>query len=185
MDGSFIFESIFKQSGFDISHLDTGGEKSLNNLTWCSPQHFHGEILNSVFDVSTFDFLLMSVRNPINRLKSEYLMRNRIKRTDPDLWVVNILKQFNKNPFLLDNHLRPQIEFLVRGVKIYKQENKFDQNWIDKIEKVIPFKLLGGRTNDLSRYDIDKVTTNDVVFSKETIKQVEEFYSVDFECFSY
>lgn len=82
--GGTTIESLFKKCGYSLSYLATkadGVNGELNRVRWCSPQHMHAEVLNSIFDVRRYAKIFTIVRNPLDWFKSEYAMRNR-ERTD-------------------------------------------------------------------------------------------------------
>ena len=54
--GGTSVEKFFYANRFSILFIDNAGKKtqylnSLNNLTKCSPQHMHGDLLKSYFDL--------------------------------------------------------------------------------------------------------------------------------------
>ena len=107
--GGSTIVSFFKRNGFDIKYLDTGEPGTINKVTHCSPQHLHCADLARIFDFSKFSFIFTTVRNPMNRMKSEYLMRNRGRvKMGFDDWVDDTLKKYGENNYLFDNHIRPQ-----------------------------------------------------------------------------
>ena len=47
-------------------------------------------------------------------------------RTDPasvDAWAERVLARWRRNPYVLDNHLRPQHEFVLPGTEVYRLED--------------------------------------------------------------
>lgn len=183
--GGSSVESLFKQSGFELSLIDTGGPGSQNNLRKCSPQHYHFEMLANFLDLNKFDFIFSTVRNPITRLKSEFLMRNKLGSIDPNEWVRHTLDRYRDNPFIYDNHIRPQTTFVDDNVKVFKQEEGFNATWVEQLEAIIPFKLYKGTTRDLNRKSLDGVSTSDVNFSDTTLRTLASFYKDDFIRFGY
>ena len=106
----------------------------------CSPQHFHKPLLQSVYSMdrwepqSSFDYVFMTVRNPIDRLRSEFRYRSPWdvvsklqKRAGKDLsfdrWIKSARTAYRRNAFALDNHLRPQVEFEAFGCEIFRLED--------------------------------------------------------------
>lgn len=183
--GGSTIESLFKQSGFSIEYLDTGGKNSLNNLTHCSPQHFHREILESIFNIEKFDYIFTTIRNPISRIKSEYLMMNRGNKTDVNKWITDTLSTFNNNPFIYDNHIRPQSDFILGSGDIFKLEDGFNLEWIENLEEKIPFNLHKNISHDLNRKKLDGITTSDVMLNTKTTELIMNFYKDDFNNFKY
>lgn len=91
-----------------------------------SPQHFHAALLEQIFNFEEFTRIVAIVRDPLNRLKSEYYwqFRNVKDYPDPEAWIKTTLSDAKDNPYLFDNHIRPQVEFLPQGVnlKVFKLE---------------------------------------------------------------
>ena len=106
----------------------------------CSPQHFHRDLLEAVYscdrwDVrSDFDYVFATVREPFARLKSEFHYRTpwdlrslasraTRRRVSFDRWVGYALARYKRNAFFMDNHLRPQLEFLCFGCQVFRLED--------------------------------------------------------------
>lgn len=97
-----------------------------------TPQHLPLADFRVLFGDDHFEWKFAFVRDPYDRLESEYfyLTHNVHKRTTRrphfSTWVVNNLDGFRRNPFLHDNHLRPQLDFLDDDVTIFRYENGLD-----------------------------------------------------------
>lgn len=85
-----------------------------------SPQHFHADILEQIFNFEEFSSVVAITRDPLNRLKSEYYwhFRNADTWPDPEVWIKDILSQAQDEPNINDNHIRPQVDFLPRNVEV-------------------------------------------------------------------
>lgn len=92
----------------------------------CSRQHYHRDLILSEYP-SGWTHSVAIVRNPLARFLSEY--RFRVHRSDGRLgklrrltplgcWARQSFRKYRKNPFLFDNHLRPQVGFLVPGMDV-------------------------------------------------------------------
>lgn len=130
-----------------MSHIPkTGGESILNllknnnvNISLqsgyikpCSYQHRHKDdpFLKEVLDNEKVDFSFCVIRTPLDRIKSEY----RFVRSNPYInrgnttinsedfhnFVVEMFKEYEKNNYVADNHIRPQIDFIHEGMKVYR-----------------------------------------------------------------
>lgn len=134
--GSFV-ENFFHRNGFGIAYIDRGMRKpDFNEVRVVSPQHMHAEMLAWTFDLSKFSSIFLTVRHPLARLLSEYRMRLDTKEPiDFNEWFEDIYAQYLDDPFVNDNHIRPQHEFMVEGALVYRQEDKFDAKWADLVEK--------------------------------------------------
>lgn len=95
----------------------------------CTPQHLRMNDFRELFGADYFDHVVMTVRNPYDRIASEYRMRAMLAgetfwKAAPSfsLWLEQTLEAAAKNPFHLGNHLRPQWQFLGDGVEVLKYE---------------------------------------------------------------
>lgn len=125
--GGTSFEALARKIGWQEVFSIRGIHASKLGMFNCSPQHFHAELLQSIFDISRFDSVFSIVRHPFNRLKSEYYwqLKQGITTKTPDEWWHEVAKEFRQNPFIHDNHIRPQHEFLVEceNLQIFRLED--------------------------------------------------------------
>lgn len=95
--------------------------------TRTSPQHIDKESLGRLFPEDFFDLSFAVVRDPVSRLKSVYLFQKYKERSIPKwmgftMWLLLLEKGRRFQPYVYDNHVRPQTEFLVPGARIFKLE---------------------------------------------------------------
>jgi hypothetical protein len=123
--GGTTIEHIFLQNNWNI-HLFDGGEgpSTLNKALKCSPQHWHASMLGGLLRLEQFAAAFCVIRNPIDRLLSEYRWRRAYfgETGKAEEWVSNSLKAYRLNPFLHDNHIRPQVEFILQNISVFKLE---------------------------------------------------------------
>ena len=99
------------------------------NFLSCTPQHYDAEKLKKVLDFSNINQILILVRNPFQRLKSEYYwqLQNNIEKgsKSPAEWVEMMFREYSENNNVYDNHIRPQIDFIkgFNSANIIKLEN--------------------------------------------------------------
>lgn len=110
----------------------------------CSPQHFHGELLEHVYSADLrevadpFDYVFMTTRNPLDRMVSEFAYRQAQRRIALvrarygvperfDRWLRSTLRVYRRDPFLLDNHVRPQHEFEAFDPQIFRLEDGLER----------------------------------------------------------
>lgn len=152
----------------------------------CSPQHFHAELLDYLFSKDFFDFTFAVVRHPLDRILSEYRMRTAVKAREgqaiPDVsrWIQSMLSRYSGNSYMLDNHLRPQIEFVKGCTKVYKLESDLpamygDLTAVTGAQITPPREIVGQSATVGSTLSI----------TKQTLDLVCEFYRGDFEEFGY
>ena len=193
--GGPYIEQFFKKNGFSI--LELSASPQLNKLRYCSPQHMHAEQINSIYHIKKFDYAFMTVRNPIFRLRSEFIMRNRhfneekrglFSRGHKDInaWWKVVRKKFKNNAFANDNHIRPQSEFYIEGVDVFKQEEGYHEAWAQKLESKAGIKLefltLPRKRNAEKDYGDD---INKIILSDDTFEDVKRFYQADYAKFGY
>jgi hypothetical protein len=153
----------------------------------CSPQHYHAALLTELFDISQFDLIAGIVRDPLARFRSEFSMRyRRLDSTDEaqvTAWADRVLARYAGNPYALDNHLRPQTEFLLPGMETYRLEDGLGTMVADLNAR---FDL--GLDHEVPR----KLTSHDkgipsskVPITPEVRARVHEFYADDYRVLGY
>lgn len=95
----------------------------------CTPQHFRWTDLRELFGADYFDYVFTIVRNPYERIESEYRMTwilgmQGFFRAAPGFaaWLDSTLESFGKTAFFRDNHFRPQSEFIGKAVRVFRFE---------------------------------------------------------------
>lgn len=96
----------------------------------CTPQHFRAQDIRALLGEGFFDYALTIVRNPYDRIASEYRMRAQLAKESfwkglPafSAWIEENLDRQKREKFHLDNHLRPQWEFLGKDVEVFRLED--------------------------------------------------------------
>lgn len=138
---SVLFVHVPKTAGTSVEHLlrsygrVVGVRRDGHDRLPCTPQHFHGELLEHLYGSdragSPFDYVFMTVRDPMRRIVSEYYYRRefwawprrRLGRPALNTWVRRSLRRAARDPYLFDNHLRPQHEFLSLGAEVFRIED--------------------------------------------------------------
>ena len=164
-----------------------------------APQHFHAALLERILPSEFYDDAFCIVRDPFDRILSEYRWRYRhraelptgwarfVPGTNKEMararhfrkWVAGQFSRTRKNPVNRGNHLRPQSDFLgVEGCRIYRFEDGFDQimadlaaRWSMPHPDVIPHANASRKTN----FSVDA----------ETRRMIDAFYAEDFEKLGY
>jgi hypothetical protein len=135
--GGTSIEAFFEANGFKTAYLDRGGSpESLNGVRRCSPQHMHAALLQALFDPDKFDYVFMTVRHPVRRLLSKVVMELGKAATVARLeqWITDNIPKVVADPLHLDNHLRPQSDFVVPGADIFKLEDGLGQPFVARLE---------------------------------------------------
>ncbi len=94
----------------------------------CIPRHFHGAVLESLFEPAFLDHVFMVVRHPIARVVSDFryfVRRRQLADKSPSFsrWLRYRLFRARWNPYYMDNHFRPQLEFECFDAAVYRFED--------------------------------------------------------------
>ena len=100
----------------------------------CTPQHLDANDLRRLFGDGFFAYAFLFVRDPYARMESEYrylCAERRIRKKPWDFgripefskWAIRVMKAAERDPWTLDNHLRPQWEFVYPGADCFKLED--------------------------------------------------------------
>lgn len=149
----------------------------------CVPQHFDAQIMKYLFDESLFDYSFAVVRNPYDRIISEFKYRNESKRYGlfvPSFkrWVRRNLAEYGKNNYLLSNHIRPQTDFLMPGVESFKIEDGFSH-----LQRRLQ-EVLGIAMTETVPHS-NKSSDRPVEMDAGTMDIIYDFYRKDFEALGY
>lgn len=113
----------------DLAPLHLQGTRTPNSMI-VSPQHLTNHDVNALFADGFFDYRFTIVRSPYDRMASEYAFRvavaertNRPSLPTFALWLEQVLERMKTHPVHLDNHLRPQTDFIGSGVEVFRYED--------------------------------------------------------------
>ena len=140
---NILFMHVPKCGGTSVDHwlatissvqLSTLHNQGFTSSTRCTPQHFTAADMRCLFTDGFFSYSFLFVRNPYTRLESEYrylLKEKKLHRRISNLWTIpsfgywvkQELHETCKNPWHLDNHLRPQFEFVYPKSDCFKLED--------------------------------------------------------------
>jgi len=199
-----LFSHIPKTGGTSVHiELSKKGKRSLFSEHQCSifripPQHFDTDTLKYLFEIDIFDYSFAITREPISRLVSEFFYRNPLgepkniwhkaiyslkgKRKQGRIlrnfsgWIAYYFEKYKINDKILDNHIKPQSEFVIKDEMCFFRI----EDGLKNLEKDlycycgnIKFK----RYNQSSKipFTIDRETKNKII----------EFYYKDYELFKY
>jgi len=188
--GGSTIENAFRNSGYEVCDLERSAKRtSMNYLRTCSPQHMHADLLERLFRIDRFDLVFMTVRHPVARFRSEYVFRN---KRQPDLspaaadvsaWAEKMFTRYQKDDFILDNHLRPQHEFWMPQATVYRLEDGLGAMLADLNER----HELGVAQAPRALHSEKAVgfSSSAVELSAELKAHLADFYAGDFERFDY
>ncbi len=114
-----------------------------SEMSWCriSPQHLHAEMLGEFFELDKFNLIIAVVRNPYNRLMSEYFWQKSqcLTRLAPSDWVTSTFDLFQNDPSIFDNHIRPQSDFITPNAKLFRLEDNGVDFALKAMKSLDPF----------------------------------------------
>lgn len=153
----------------------------------CTPQHLRMADFRAIFGEGYFTHVIMTVRNPFDRIASEYRMRAMIAgqgfwKASPTFshWLETNLTTAASQPFHLDNHLRPQWDFFGSGVEVHRYEDGLESVARRMAEILsIPQAAPLPRVHDTSDSGVQ------VAWDAVDRLRVSEFYRRDFQQFGY
>lgn len=181
-----FFVHIPKTGGSSIeSYLAAKGSLALRHakdLGWskCSVQHIHAAIYRPLIRAGFYDHGFAILRDPVARLTSEYryragqAARRAGKQMAPfDDWVARSFLHYERNPYVLDNHIRPQAEFVVPGLQLFRFEAGLEPvfDWIDDVT--------GDATAAPREWRL-KTDAPEVDIAPATDAAIRAFYAVDY-----
>ena len=179
--GGSSISRIFQKNNWEESFSIKG--KSISEIEYLktSPQHYHEEIIKNIFDISKFNKIFTVVRNPFNRLKSEFYWQLNQKistNKSPEDWFDNVLEKYNQNNYIYDNHIRPQNEFIWEKLHIFKLEEGLKKVY----EYVFDKRFLYIKEPKLKKMKYDQNIEGQFLKIKS---KIEDFYAKDYELLKY
>lgn len=189
--GTAIHESLASYASFGFH------SKNRDQTFKIPPQHFDKRKLTYFFTKDFFDFSFIVVRHPIDRLISEFFYRHpngtpknnwykifystRLPRKQDKIsrmfsvWAARKMENFINNSDILDNHLRPQVDFVWnKKTMIFKFEQGFSK---------ISQKLKDNTGTYFSFGVTNKSQKKPIKIDSETENLIYKFYEADFNNF--
>ncbi|WP_375255651.1 sulfotransferase family 2 domain-containing protein [Yoonia sp.] len=164
-----------------------------------APQHFHAALIERIIPEDFYDDAFCIVRDPLERLTSEYRWAFRKRQTAPlrgfrywrdkDVeaartrhfakWVRQQIAKTAKDPLTRGNHIRPQSDFTgVSKCRTYRFETGFDNIIADLADRwKVPRPDVVPHSN-ATEHQALRIDTG-------TRKLIDRFYAVDFETLNY
>lgn len=193
--GGTSIEQLFLSAGWKrryfLSKRSNEEDRKHYELLRSPPQHMSADQLQSMFRLDRFDVVFTIVRNPISRFRSEYVMRKLggsggvVDAKSVERWADRQFKLYSSNPNVLDNHIRPQVDFLLPGSGIFQLEGGLDgavATLNEQYDLDLPMtvehamdsrKVTGGRSS------------SSVEVSDSLLAKLRAMYSEDFQAFNY
>jgi hypothetical protein len=198
-----LFVHIPKTGGTSVEHslrgfgwLDTLSVRTqhVRDLRYlkATPQHFHGDLLEALFRWEEINLAFTICRHPFDRMKSEYYwQRNNDVAPDskPREWLDAVRNQYAQDPYIYDNHLRPQVEFIPvqREVLTFRLEEGGVRKALDRVNALAPasrFQQWAAQTFP-ARLNRSKPSPEAEADFQGLRREIEDFYARDMAHFGY
>ena len=129
--GGTTVEKVLSQFGSMSLHNNGSCFRDQFRGGWLSKpvplQHLHGVLLRRLFLPDQFDLVFMLVRDPVQRMISEYRHPRELGRPEALLsfsaWLRICLKLVRSDPAFRNNHFRAQADYHVEGAKVLHFED--------------------------------------------------------------
>lgn len=193
--GGTSIEQLMLSAGWNrryfLSKRSNEADRRQYNLLRCPPQHMEAELLRSMFRLARFDVIFMLARDPIARFRSEYVMRQlsehsgTVDSQSVEFWADKQFKAYARNPYILDNHMRPQHEFFLPGSHVFRLEDGLDQV-VFNLNKQYDMELPESVEHAMdSRKVTGGASSSSVEVSTSLEAKLRAMYSQDFMAFNY
>lgn len=136
--GSSVEDYLAQRFG-PLAFLNRDYRKTALPKRWTrtSPQHIDTEALDLLFPKEFLAASFAVVRHPAARLRSAFTFQ-KARRHIPlrmgfEAWLSLYERQRDKDPFLLDNHLRPMTDFVPEEAHVFRMEEGLEAvvTWCD------------------------------------------------------
>ena len=200
--GGSSIEEWAKANGFTVL-LEMRGLPPQEAL-FAAPQHLTMNQLKSIVRLDNIDYAFMFVRNPVNRIQSEYCWSNRERlkskrkkipfsaskgitsssATDPqsvESWLVKVFDEYKRNPFVMDNHIRPASEFIGNEwdkIEIFKLEDGFTK-FLAKMSEIF------GKSFSNIPHAKKSASSSHIKLNNFSLNLIKNFYEDDFLNFEF
>lgn len=176
--GGTTIDHVFLSNGWIVAFQDGGGRPDtiLRHLR-CSLQHFHADLLQQVMRIDSFDAVFTVLRDPVDRLISEYHWRRQHAPQitgDFEPWVNQVLTTYRKAPFVLDNHIRPQSQFVLPGAQVTAIESGLGRIF-DPLERHLSMRFRYEETRVRNASD----RSTPVQMTPRLERRIRRFYAAD------
>ncbi|MDW4549514.1 sulfotransferase family 2 domain-containing protein [Defluviimonas sp. D31] len=171
----------------DTRHLD---QLEARHWTRSSPQHVTVADFRRLVPADWIASSFAVVRHPVKRLVSAFRFQVEVEGTVAALWSVDEwfddwLKRAGEEPFLYDNHLRPQSEIVPQDATIFRIEEGLD--------RIVPhLDALAGNADGARMIPAENVRKKSIgpdaarlKPSAETLARIGVCYAEDFRRFGY
>lgn len=188
--GGTTLEKMLVGAGWEVGFRATPRTHPTQaRLHRVSPQHYHADLLAQTLRLDRFDTTFLVTRDPMARFRSEYAMRN---KRHPEAgtaahvaeWAGSIARRVRRNPSVLDNHLRPQHEFVLPGARVFRLEDG-----MESIIRTLNDEAGLGLSDDVPQHLLSgkdgRIASRDVQVTPSVERWVRDFYARDYDLLGY
>jgi len=148
-----------------------------------SPQHIDADALARLFPPGFFDLNIAVVRHPVARLTSVYLFQRYNEKRIPrfmsfGVWLRGLKRRMASNPYIYDNHTRPQVTFLPKDTRVFRLEDDLNSliAFLDDQFGACEHALVLGH---------EKKARKMLIPTEHHQQMIRDLYAADFEAFGY
>lgn len=178
--GGSSVENALKKANCTRAFMMSKAKNIATGYGMCTPQHMHAEVFQMYFPDDFIDYTFAVVRNPFDRIASEYKMKSAIngKVVAADVWINKALKRYKIYPYTRDNHIRPQHEFTGERAEVFRLE--------DGLTSPVKAACRALRLRRVPEIPHARQGASEKpIISEKTLMQIIQFYKADFSKFNY
>ncbi len=160
--------------------------------TKTSPQHVDAESLEHILPLAFMDAVFTVVRHPVARAESAFHFQVNVEKSIPpdtgfSNWLQGQIDMQAADRFVLDNHMRPQSDFVPEGAAVFHLENGLDAliPWLDDFAGNAEGPRSIGHSNKRKSGGEKSASPPRAKPSDADMAVLREFYAADFERFGY
>ena len=179
--GSAVFDYLVRRLGEPllaaINPVELRGTGLITN-----PEHFTKKDIASCMNIDALDYSFAFVRDPMERLMSEYRYQRGVSRSSRlsfSSWTHLMLESARHEPRIYQNHLRPQVDFIPDNADVFRLEQGFDRV-IRKLDDVLGTT---GPKEGVPFFNASRSVT--IAASQQDAELAGQFYAEDYERFGY
>ncbi|MCV2890893.1 sulfotransferase family protein [Ruegeria aquimaris] len=180
-----------KNMGFyDPRHIVDSGMR----WTRSSPQHVHAEAMSRLFPDGFLDGVFTVVRDPSERIRSVFLYQRDVERsigadTGFEDWLNDLVDRRRTDPYYLDNHPRPMVDFVPEEATVFRLEDGLGAlvDWLDERmnNQNGPREIVRSHTLADRLAATGQSPGSAVELCTQTRRRIAEIYAADYERFGY
>lgn len=190
--GGTSIENYLQDRFGPIAFLDRDFSRRNAARHWSrtSPQHIDWESLERLFPRSFFDAVFAVVRHPVARVVSAYKFQQAVERsvsTEVPFaeWLHKQAQAWRRDPFVVDNHIRPQADFVPADCDIFHLEHGLDAiiPYLDRLAGVVAGPRRTSHVRPGDRSNTERSAT--IAIGPAELALIDEIYARDFGRFRY